>query len=163
MNKVLIIFLFSLLIIAPANASGECNSFALQINGASKHLADGKQAKKEDFQSNNPGLGLVCQSNSSDWMVGAYKNSVFRNSVYVANNRYLRFGGSLKNAWHFDLGIAYGLATGYTEQKRIPGPVGGVSLLSFITASIGQAHIGKINIAWLPTIMVAVNLDIRIN
>ena len=163
MNAKILVLIILLLPAWPASAD-LCDGIALQVNGASKHLADGRQAKKEDFRGSNPGLGIVCQGIGdrwrSDWVAGAYRNSVYRDSVYLANSRYLRFASSA--GWHADIGVALGVVTGYAEQPRVPKVAGDVGLLGYLTASVGKAGAGKINIAWLPTIMVGVNIDIDI-
>ncbi len=107
------------------------------------------QACKERYRQNNTGIGIELPQ-TEDWSVvaGWYNNSIHRETIYAgATYQPLHIGPT-------KFGVFGAMATGYADYFPAI-PVGGL---------LGTVEEGKygLNVMWLPNVVTAVQLKVRI-
>lgn len=104
---------------------------------------------KHQYRQNNTGIGVQFDLNSDQSVVaGYYNNSIHRETVYMGMTYTPFHLGDAK------FGVVGAMATGYCQY--VPAvPIGG----AYATYEQGRFGVGFM---WLPTVVMAVNLKIRL-
>jgi hypothetical protein len=103
MKKIAVAFLVSLLTIVSASA----DELSIIGHGFSKHL------NNHNYRERNYGIGLRYEHDDYGVQIGAYKNSIYKDSVYIGVDwNILQYQTS--TCFKYDAGVYYGAVTGYT-------------------------------------------------
>lgn len=113
-----------LLLLHSANTVAFCDNVRLQINGVSKHTGGSvevnygngeRKRHSAKYNETNEGAGVICDSgNGVSYMMGTYRNSFFRETIYAGVNKHWLLAGKSKG-WHVEAGGSVVIATGYSE------------------------------------------------
>ncbi len=117
-------YLLLILMFVSMNSYGETY---LTLNLASKHFS----ADKYNYNEENFGIGL----NYNNYLIGQYKNSFNKNSVYAGYQLQKRVNK------HLAYGLKAGLVTGYTDEEMESVDIGGAKLFAIPQMSIGYKNI----------------------
>lgn len=144
--------LISILLIISVNASA--GELWLTSGEWSRHTSDTNcpwpgATCEPRYRQNNSGIGLQYDIDSDrSLVIGYYHNSIHRETVYA---------GGTYTPYHvmgFDLGAVGFIATGYNEKfPFVP--------LAALAATTKYERVG-INIVWLPSVVVAVQLKVSL-
>lgn len=110
-------------------------SYALDINGKSKHLGTDVR-----YNEDNKGLGLTASKDGRFLTVGGYNNSFNIPSYYLGGGIKKRYGN---NDFYIEPGLMGGLVTGY-EDNLTP------MILPILTA--GLRDYGALNLMYAPEV-----------
>lgn len=140
---VLVVALMAVFIIDNARADDE--SLWLTTGEWSRHV----DQDQHQYRQNNTGIGIQYDiDKDSGVVVGYYENSIHHSTFYM---------GMTYTPWHFGaakIGVIGAMATGYDRLfPAVP--------IASIYGSYEYGRIGM-NIFWLPTIVVAVQLKVKI-
>lgn len=106
------------------------DGWRLDANLASVHT---ERWARDSLNQRNPGVGVTWQA-SRTWALagGIYTNSYRKPTVYaLAEFTPLHIGGA--NHWRLDVGVAAGIATGYTRAEIPCAPLAGAALIRVTT------------------------------
>jgi len=106
---------------------------------------------REKYRQNNTGLGIQFNLDAdSSFVAGWYNNSVHRESVYM---------GMTYAPWHIGgakFGVMGAMATGYTQYGFPP-----AIPIASLYGSYEYERFG-LNMFWLPTVVVAIQLKVKV-